>query len=112
MNQAPSPTQPYRSSGGEALDRVKTELRAAKLSDPRLVADLRCTSATRMTYVVGTVIRTNVVRQATLVDEPLPTPPAAPSAHVGIWQPEWPPRSSQDLVNRAIDVREAYEVLG
>jgi hypothetical protein len=111
MNQAPPPMQPYRSSGEQALDRVKTELGAAKLSDPRLIADLRCTSATRMTYVAGTVIHTAVARQATLVDEPLATPPAAPSMRVDKWHPEWPPQSSRDLVNRVIDVREAYEVL-
>jgi hypothetical protein len=111
MNQAPPPTQPYRSSGEQALDRVKTELGAAKLSDPRLIAGLRCTSATRMTYVAGTVIHTTVARQATLVDEPLATPPAAPSMRIGTWHPEWPPQSSRDLVNRAIDVREAYEIL-
>ena len=94
-----------------ALERVKRELLAAKLSDKRVVQDLRCREAHRRTYATADAVRTLVTRKMTVGEEPLQTQPTGPSINVSLWESAWPPATEQELVSRTIDLRQSYEIV-
>lgn len=94
-----------------ALDRVRRELLAAKLSDKNLVRSLRSKESRRQTYATGEVVRTMVTRNMAVGEEPLRTPPASVSVGVALWGPAWPPQSESELISRNIDIRQSYEIV-